>query len=53
MSRGRLPVLDASGHIIGLCTRTDILRARSRQLTEEESQAGWHAAWRQRRPTTE
>jgi CIC family chloride channel protein len=46
-----LPVLDAAQHIVGMCTRTDILRARSRQLTSEQSQAGWHATWRQRRST--
>lgn len=36
-----LPVLDESQHIIGICTRTDILRARSRHLDAEQSQAGW------------
>jgi CBS domain-containing protein len=48
-----LPVLDSAGHIVGMCTRTDILRARSRHLTAEESQAGWHAAWRRKRSSTE
>ena len=46
-----LPVLDAAQHIVGMCTRTDILRARSRHRSSEESQAGWHATWRQRRST--
>lgn len=44
-----LPVLDTDQHIIGMCTRTDILRARSQHLTAEDSQEGWHAAWRRRR----
>jgi CIC family chloride channel protein len=46
-----LPVLDAEGHVVGMCTRTDILRARGTYLTAEHSQAGWHASWRQRRST--
>jgi len=44
-----LPVVDSDRHIVGMCTRTDILRARSRHLTAEDSQEGWHAAWRRRR----
>ena len=44
-----LPVLDDDRRIVGMCTRTDILRARSRHLTAEQSQQGWHAAWRRRR----
>jgi CIC family chloride channel protein len=46
-----LPVLDADRHIVGMCTRTDILRARSRYLSAEDSQEGWHGAWRRRRAT--
>jgi CBS domain-containing protein len=46
-----LPVLDPAQHIVGMCTRTDILRARSKYLTAEQSQAGWHATWRRRRST--
>ena len=46
-----LPVLDAAQRIVGMCTRTDILRARSQYRTAEESQAGWHAAWRRQRRT--
>jgi len=47
-----LPVLDAARRIVGMCTRTDILRARSRFETAEESQAGWHATrpWPRRVP---
>lgn len=36
-----LPVLDESQHIVGMCTRTDILRARSQHLAAEQRQAGW------------
>jgi CIC family chloride channel protein len=46
-----LPVLDPAQHIVGMCTRTDILRARSEYLIAEQTPAGWHAAWRQRRST--
>jgi chloride channel protein, CIC family len=44
-----LPVIDDDRRIVGMCTRTDILRARSRHLTAEQSQQGWHAAWRRKR----
>ncbi len=44
-----LPVTDEEHHIVGMCTRTDILRARSRHLTAEQSQQGWHAMWRRKR----
>ena len=44
-----LPVLDDDRRIVGMCTRTDILRARGRHLAAEQSQQGWHAAWRSRR----
>ena len=44
-----LPVLDEKRHIVGICTRTDILRARSHHLTAEQSQPGWHASWLRRR----
>jgi CBS-domain-containing membrane protein len=35
-----LPVLDA-GHLVGICTRTDALEARRRQLHAEQAQPGW------------
>jgi len=38
-----LPVLDG-GQLVGICTRTDILRARRRQFEHERLQAGWRAA---------
>ena len=44
-----LPVLDESQHIVGICTRTDILRARSQHLAAEQSQAGWRVGWRRGR----
>ena len=48
-----LPVLDADSRIVGMCTRTDILRARSRYLDADQRQEGWHAAWRRRRAGVE
>jgi chloride channel protein, CIC family len=35
-----LPVV-VDGHLVGICTRTDILRARVRQLDHERRQEGW------------
>ncbi|HKF92720.1 MAG TPA: CBS domain-containing protein, partial [Acidimicrobiia bacterium] len=35
-----VPVVD-DDRLIGLCTRTDLLRARSRYLEHERPQAGW------------
>jgi CBS domain-containing protein len=43
-----LPVIDDEQHVVGMCTRTDILRARKQRRDAEESQTGWHAAWRRR-----
>ena len=37
---GHLPVVD-DGVLVGMCTRTDILRARHRRLTDEDRQPGW------------
>lgn len=36
-----LPVTGAGGQLVGICTRTDILRARGRQLADERMQPGW------------
>jgi len=44
-----LPVVDEDHRIVGMCTRTDILRARSLHRTADQSQQGWHAAWRRKR----
>ena len=38
-----LPVIDGNDRIVGICTRTDILRARSRHLEHERLQPGWTA----------
>jgi CIC family chloride channel protein len=45
-----LPVLDADHQILGICTRTDILRARNASRAAEEHQPGWHSTWRRSRP---
>jgi CIC family chloride channel protein len=38
-----LPVV-ADGHVVGICTRTDILGARRRQFEHERPQRGWRRA---------
>jgi CIC family chloride channel protein len=38
-----LPVV-AAGRLVGICTRTDVLRARHRQLDLEVRQPGWRGA---------
>ena len=35
-----LPVVDG-GRLVGMCTRTDVLHARGRQLEHERPQPGW------------
>ena len=35
-----LPVLEA-GCLVGMCTRTDLLRIRAKQFELEEHQVGW------------
>jgi len=42
-----LPVLEG-GRLVGICTRTDILRARQRQLEHERLQPGWRSTLRRR-----
>ena len=37
-----LPVLE-DGRLVGICTRTDILRARQRQLEHERLQPSWRS----------
>jgi CBS domain-containing protein len=36
-----VPVLDGDGHLVGICTRTDLLRVRAGQLDLERHQPGW------------
>jgi CBS domain-containing protein len=36
-----LPVLDGDRRLVGICTRTDVLRARHRAAAAEERQPGW------------
>jgi CBS domain-containing protein len=36
-----LPVVDGDGHLVGICTRTDILRSRRQQRLAETRQLGW------------
>ena len=40
-----LPVLE-DGRLIGICTRTDVLRARHRAVLAERSEPGWLARLR-------
>ncbi|MET0628244.1 MAG: chloride channel protein [Acidimicrobiia bacterium] len=41
-------VLDHDRRVVGICTRTDILRARVGHREAEVPQRGWHHAWRHR-----
>jgi CBS domain-containing protein len=43
-----LPVVDRDGHLVGMCTRTDILRARHHYRAAEQQQIGWHSRWQRR-----
>lgn len=45
-----LPVLE-EGRLVGLCTRADVVRARSQELALERLEAGWLAPVLQRRVT--
>ncbi|HCO02984.1 MAG TPA: hypothetical protein DIT48_06420 [Actinobacteria bacterium] len=38
-----LPVMDG-GRMVGMCTHTDILRARHRRFEREHRQPGWRSA---------
>jgi H+/Cl- antiporter ClcA len=40
-----VPVVDAAGALVGICTRTDLLKVRRRQFDLERRQPGMHAAW--------
>jgi len=39
-----LPVV-SGGRLVGVCTRTDVLRARGRHLGQERFEAGWKPQW--------
>jgi chloride channel protein, CIC family len=47
-----LPVVDGAGCLVGICTRTDVLRTRRKQLELERPQPGWRLPGRQRDPET-
>lgn len=36
-----VPVVDPHGRLVGICTRTDVLRGRSEHLVHERPQPGW------------
>ena len=42
----QLPVIDDAERLIGMCTRTDILRARARQLELDQLQRGWRPSFK-------
>jgi CBS domain-containing protein len=35
-----LPVID-DGELVGICTRTDVMRARKTQFAHEQTEPGW------------
>jgi CBS domain-containing protein len=41
-----LPVVDAAGLLVGMCTRTDILKAAGTVLAAETSEEGWLSRYR-------
>jgi CBS domain-containing protein len=47
-----LPVVDPANRVLGICTRTDILRARKRDRDAEQTQPGWRRSWRRSQPNT-
>ncbi|MGZ4204519.1 MAG: chloride channel protein [Actinomycetota bacterium] len=48
-----VPVVDDTERLLGICTRTDILRARRMQLELEQRQPGWRPPVRMRRRARE
>jgi len=40
-----LPVID-DNRLVGVCTRTDIMRARRKQWEHEQTESGWRPGWR-------
>jgi CBS domain-containing protein len=43
-----VPVVDQAQRVVGICTRTDILRARSHHRDADRVQPGWHSTWRRK-----
>lgn len=48
-----LPVLDSDGALVGICTRTDVLRARHRHLLSDQRERGWLSPMFRRPPAIE
>jgi H+/Cl- antiporter ClcA/predicted transcriptional regulator len=48
---GHVPVVDGEGRIVGICTRTNILRAHEPHRAADRVQPGWHHALRTRMRT--
>ena len=44
-----VPVIDQNEQLVGICTRTDILRARTQQMELEQRQPGWRPPMRMKR----
>ena len=36
-----LPVVDDDGHVVGVCTPSDIIKARTHRFDHERVQPGW------------
>ena len=47
-----LPVVDADGRLVGIVTRTDVLRARTGDIANERAQDGWLALRRRARASS-
>jgi len=43
-----VPVIDDGQRLVGICTRTDLLRTRANRLAHDDAQAGWRL-WRRRK----
>ena len=48
-----LPVVDGDGRLVGICTRTDILRSRLQRQEAEQPGHGWWSRWRGRADSPE
>jgi CBS domain-containing protein len=45
-----LPVVDTGGRLVGMCTRTDILKAASTVLAAESREQGWLSRYKRNPP---